>query len=813
VTTVTPAAADSITPEIFQVALDSSPAELSPPRCPGPLDSMSAQAVLARLPELSTWPPLTSKRGRSKAMERLRGASRILDWLLTHPGDGWQERWLMAGADSTVEWISFVTTGFDRTEPTRRALTTEGLAALLLKRVMLPSYEFLQNYRTSGLYRHAKQEFGAELFQRVRQAGHARAMIESQLATAENCLVKVSFQTGRDLADLTAEDFIAYHEWGKRTDDAAPMGLHPAWDLLRDVGLLSDRLSLRRTLSRGQLSTKDLVDRYDVQCEPIRDLFVRYLDERRPSLDYSTLSAQASQLVGAFWADIENHHPGIATLRLPAEVAEAWKQRVMFTRMKEGTEPVPRENWMSVLTTVRAFYLDIAEWALEDSSWAAWAVPSPVRRSDTGGLTKVKKKAQAKMHQRVRERLPRLPDLVDTTERHHADLRQLLAAAEATELGAIFEHGGRRYRRISRQDDDRKKRLQYRPTMVLAQDLGTGEQFDVTRNEDEAFWAYAIIETLRHTGVRLEELLEITHLALVSYRLPDTGEIVPLLQIIPSKSNEERLLLVGSELASVLATVISRLRGDNNGSVPSVARYDTHDLTTGPPLPHLFQRRIGWRRDVIPPNMVYQLLNGALARADLTDQAGQPLHFTPHDFRRIFATEAVTGGLPVHIAARLLGHTSITTTETYTAVFQDDLIRSYRAFLDRRRSTRPTEEYREPTDQEWREFQEHFATRKLELGDCARPYGTACQHEHSCLRCPMLRVSPKQRGRLIEIIHNLTERISEARINGWLGEVHGLQVSLTKAKEKLASLDRSTDRTRTAGGSVHLGMPLRGKRP
>ncbi|MEU9147977.1 hypothetical protein [Streptomyces sp. NPDC048349] len=71
--------------------------------------------------------------------------------------------------------------------------------------------------------------------------------------------------------------------------------------------------------------------------------------------------------------------------------------------------------------------------------------------------------------------------------------------------------------------------------------MATTEQFDVTRDEDEAFWAWAIIETLRHTGVRLEELLEITHLALVAYRLPDTGEIAPLLQIIPSKGNEERL--------------------------------------------------------------------------------------------------------------------------------------------------------------------------------------------------------------------------------------------------------------------------------
>ncbi|WP_249926155.1 integrase [Streptomyces aureocirculatus] len=141
------------------------------------------------------------------------------------------------------------------------------------------------------------------------------------------------------------------------------------------------------------------------------------------------------------------------------------------------------------------------------------------------------------------------------------------------------------------------------------------------------------------------------------------------------------------------------------------------------------------------------------------------------------------------------------------AVFQADLIRSCRAFLDKRRSVRPVEEYREPTDDEWREFQEHFHTRKLELGDCACPYGTPCQHEHSCLRCPMLRVSSRQRGRLVEIIRNLGDRIDEARMNGWLGEVQGLQVSLSKAKEKLVGLDRSIDRTRSTGGSVHLGMP------
>ena len=37
----------------------------------------------------------------------------------------------------------------------------------------------------------------------------------------------------------------------------------------------------------------------------------------------------------------------------------------------------------------------------------------------------------------------------------------------------------------------------------------------------------------------------------------------------------------------------------------------------------------------------------------------------PHDLRRIFATNAVNGGLPVHTAAKLLGHLDINTTQAY----------------------------------------------------------------------------------------------------------------------------------------------------
>jgi hypothetical protein len=69
----------------------------------------------------------------------------------------------------------------------------------------------------------------------------------------------------------------------------------------------------------------------------------------------------------------------------------------------------------------------------------------------------------------------------------------------------------------------------------------------------------------------------------------------------------------------------------------------------------------------------------------------------------------------------------------------------------------------------------------------------------------MLRLDPHQRPRLVEIIRNLAERITEARMNGWLGEVQGLQTSMQAAKNKLASLDRKP-RTRP-GALTDLGIP------
>ncbi len=69
----------------------------------------------------------------------------------------------------------------------------------------------------------------------------------------------------------------------------------------------------------------------------------------------------------------------------------------------------------------------------------------------------------------------------------------------------------------------------------------------------------------------------------------------------------------------------------------------------------------------------------------------------------------------------------------------------------------------------------------------------------------MLRVDPAQQRRLGEIIVNLRDRIAEARENGWLGEVEGLQISLDAAKAKMSGLARAA-RARTAT-TADLGTP------
>lgn len=97
---------------------------------------------------------------------------------------------------------------------------------------------------------------------------------------------------------------------------------------------------------------------------------------------------------------------------------------------------------------MRAFYLDLQHWALEEPVlWGQWSAPCPVTHADMRGTVKEKRRRQARMHDRTRTLAPVLPRLAAAAEQHLAHAGRILAAARATQPGGQFTVDGVGYQR------------------------------------------------------------------------------------------------------------------------------------------------------------------------------------------------------------------------------------------------------------------------------------------------------------------------------------------------------------------------------
>ena len=305
--------------------------------------------------------------------------------------------------------------------------------------------------------------------------------------------------------------------------------------------------------------------------------------------------------------DLERHHPGICSLNLPDDVSQAWKQRIHV--LPDGR---PRLNCHAVLLAVRSFYLDLRQWSLEDPAVGhRGAAPCPIREADVRSyVRRIACGRPGCSAQRTRTLAPVLP----TTRRSGRGTRPPVPSRSPSRpgrrAGEQFTVEEIRYR------PHRPRPQPLAPTTLfvaaLHNDGDLGPRFDAEREEDNSFWCAAVIEVLRRTGVRIEELLELTHLSLRQYQAP-TAEMVPLLQISPSKTDRERVIPADPDLVAVLARILRRIKAPE-GHVPLLSRYDGHERTFGPPLPHLFQLPYQHRLHIISPARVRRLLTDLAVR-------------------------------------------------------------------------------------------------------------------------------------------------------------------------------------------------------
>ena len=154
-----------------------------------------------------------------------------------------------------------------------------------------------------------------------------------------------------------------------------------------------------------------------------------------------------------------------------------------------------------------------------------------------------------------------------------------------------------------------------------------------------------------------------------------------------------------------LSAIICRVR-DSTGNSALIAAYDRHERVWLPPAPVLFQRRFSTETRRISADVARDLLAGALTNTGLVDPAdGGALRYTPHDFRRIFITEAIMNGLPPHIAQIIAGHRDINVTISLQGrLSRRGASRPTWPSSPAGRALRPTDEYRVPTEEEWHEF-------------------------------------------------------------------------------------------------------------
>ncbi|HVB46455.1 MAG TPA: site-specific integrase [Streptosporangiaceae bacterium] len=726
---------------------------------------------------------------------RAQGTGWLLAYLAEFPGQSWQDRWIASGLEDggplAVKAIVCQALGIEPATA-RIYCVTAGLGALLALDVVRPGLGYMLGLRLSKLLPQLIT-WRRDPDEDILRAAPASAQSRSHAAAA---LGRLLVLTGRPVASLTAQDLLTYRTavLQRRTQT---VGLEHLWSCLQRRGQVDG--TLRQALRPGQKTVTQLVGNYPIRSDRVRGLLIAYLTERSLTVDYSTLRALVQDLCHLYWLAVESIAPGIDTIDLPPEVAVAWKEQLRW-RLLPGGQRVPRRNALNTLMTVRGFYADLLQLAYDDPArWAQWPCAAPVSANEVKRYHKWRGQLRSEMHERTRVRAVSITSLADAAERRYHQARVLYDTAHGLPCGGGATIAGTAYVRV----DAASHPLAHPRLATITPDGAVSPgRFDVVQDEEDAFWGLAIVEVLRHTGIRIEEMLELTQLDVHEYdhRDPAVGKVL-LLHVNPSKLDQERMVVIAPELAAVLASITRRIRhatGTTGTALPSLVLYDYAECQNSEPLPFFFQRTAGkgfkGTTRPITKGYVSRVLARVCAAAGLTGPDGAAIAFTAHDFRRVFATDALAAGLPPHIIQKLMGHASITTTQGYAAIFPDDVIRAHRAFNENRRKLRPADEYRDVTSTEWSDFEDHFAKRKIAIGDCMRAYGTSCVHEYACEQCKLARPDPGAKPRLQRTRDSLHEQAGEARERGWHGETERLTYIIAGIQDKLDQIERSERR-------------------
>ncbi len=389
--------------------------ERTPPRTPRPNSRGAARIRFPARANAASWPatehprevvlerlttaPFVANKANSQQI-RAAGVRLLLDWLADQPGGCWQHRWAASGAGPASAAWRQVTSAWlrehGRFAPWRLSALSGALVVAIGADLIRPSMPWLVSGATGKglLVRAMTRGRDPAGFARLRALCDADPDIsESAAKLILHRGAEILAAKGGTLIEITIGDVLELLDAERDVHTSRATGTAVFYRILHRMGIFGDTapatLSAVRTL--GQRTPEELIDRYQLICGPVRDVLVDYLRERQPALDYTSLESLAHYLGKRFWADIEHHHPGIDSMHLPTDVADAWKQRlrtktaIVRTATGEKTEiNVPRISYRQSLTPVRAFYLDLAHWPAPANGCPSCQCWSPPSTGDAG---------------------------------------------------------------------------------------------------------------------------------------------------------------------------------------------------------------------------------------------------------------------------------------------------------------------------------------------------------------------------------------------------------------------------------------------
>ncbi len=308
---------------------------------------------------------------------------------------------------------------------------------------------------------------------------------------------------------------------------------------------------------------------------------------------------------------------------------------------------------------------------------------------------------------------------------------------------------------------------------ALPPDADSAVMAAVGRLDDR--FARIAITVLRHTGLRVGELLDLELDHIVDYAHNGTWLRVPL-----GKLNNERSVPVDD-------TALEALEEWLTGRSPQRPRAHPRDGHLADFIFVEAGRRPGTTR-------IQRGLRDAVTAAALTGPDGHPLRVVAHQLRHTWATELANAGMSIQALMTLLGHRSPEMTIRYARLASPTLKAAYdeaAGKIARRIPVATTTRPAVPGRVEW--LASEMLKTRVAHGYCARDLvAEACPYANICETCPNFVTAAEFLPALDAQLADIRVLRNDADTRGWTSEAARHQRVITSLEHHLRRLANTT---------------------